>query len=67
MKSMVFILVAQLHTGGTQTVAAYPNLEQCRNALKVAATNVAADYKCEATPVEGTWSQKDSRYVMARE
>jgi len=34
-KSMVFILVAQLHAGGVQTVAAYPNLEQCRNALKV--------------------------------
>ena len=67
MKSMVFILMVQLHAGGVQTVAAYPNLEQCRNALKVAATNVAADYKCEATPVEGTWSQKDSRYVMARE
>ena len=24
MKSMLFILVAQLHAGGTQTVAAYP-------------------------------------------
>ena len=67
MKSMVFILVAQLHAGGTQTVAAYPSLEQCRDALKVAATNVAADYTCEATPVEGTWSRKDSRYIMARE
>jgi hypothetical protein len=48
-------------------VAAYPSLEQCRDALKVAATNVAADYTCEATPVEGTWSRKDSRYIMARE
>jgi len=48
-------------------VAAYPSLEQCRDALKVAATNVAADYTCEATPVEGTWSRKDSRYVMMRE
>jgi len=67
MKSMLFILVAQLHAGGTQTVAAYPSLEQCRDALKVAATNVAADYRCEATPVEGTWSRKDSRYVMLRE
>ena len=67
MKSMVFILVAQLHMGGSQTVAAYPNMEQCRNALKVAESNVAADYSCEATPVEGTWSHKDSRYVMARE
>jgi len=67
MKSMLFILVAQLHAGGTQTVAAYPSLEQCRDALKVAATNVAADYKCEATPVEGTWSRKDSRYVLVRE
>lgn len=67
MKSILFILVAQLHTGGTETVAAYPNLEQCRNALVVAATNLAADYKCEATPVQGTWSPKDSRYVMARE
>ncbi len=66
MKSILFILVAQLHAGGTQIVAAYPSLEQCRDALKVAATNVAADYRCEATPVEGTWSQKDSRYVMAR-
>ena len=67
MKSILFILVAQLHAGGTQTVAAYPSLEQCRDALKVAATNVAADYTCEATPVEGTWSRKDSRYIMARE
>jgi hypothetical protein len=67
MKSMLFILVAQLHAGGTQTVAAYPSLEQCRDALKVAATNVAADYTCEATPVEGTWSQKDWRYFMVRE
>jgi len=67
MKSMLFILVAQLHTGGIQTVAAYPNLEQCRDALKVAAANVAADYTCEATPVEGTWSRKDARYVMAKE
>ena len=67
MKSMLFILVAQLHAGGIQTVAAYPSLEQCRDALKVAATNVAAEYTCEATPVEGTWSRKDARYVMARE
>jgi hypothetical protein len=67
MKSMLFILVAQLHAGGIQTVAAYPSLEQCRDALKVAATNVAADYMCEATPVEGTWSRKDSRYIMVRE
>ena len=67
MKSMLFILVAQLHAGGMQTVAAYPNLEQCRDALKVAVANVAGDYTCEATPVEGTWSRKDSRYVMVRE
>ena len=67
MKSILFILVAQLHAGNTQTVAAYPSLEQCRDALKVAATNVAADYTCEATPVEGTWSRKDSRYIMVRE
>ncbi|MGA2710340.1 MAG: hypothetical protein ABSF86_18270 [Steroidobacteraceae bacterium] len=67
MKSMLFILVAQLHTGGTQIVAAYPSLEQCRDALKMAATNVAADYTCEATPVEGTWSQKDSRSFVVRE
>jgi hypothetical protein len=67
MKSMLFILVAQLHAGGTQTVAAYPSLEQCRDALKTATTNVAADYTCAATPVVGKWSQKDSRYLMARE
>jgi hypothetical protein len=67
MTSMLFILVAQLHAGGILTVAAYPSLEQCRDALKVAATNVAADYTCEATPVEGTWSRKDSRYIMVRE
>ena len=67
MKSMLFILVAQLHAGGTQTVAAYPSLEQCRDALKVAATNVAADYTCEATPLAGTWTRKDSGYVMLRE
>lgn len=67
MKSMLFILVAQLHAGGIQTVAAYSNLEQCRDALKVAATNIAADYTCEATPAEGTWSRNDSRYVLARE
>jgi hypothetical protein len=67
MKSMLFILVAQLHSGGTQTVAAYPNLEQCRDALKTAASNVAADYTCAATPLQGRWSQKDSRFLMARE
>jgi len=67
MKSMVFILVAQLHAGGTQTVAAYSSLEQCRDALKAATTNIAADYTCAATPLEGRWSQRDSRYLMARE
>jgi hypothetical protein len=67
MKSILFILVAQLHAGGTQTVAAYPSLEQCRDALDVAATNVAADYSCAATPVEGRWSQKDSRYLIVRQ
>ncbi len=67
MKSILFILLAQLHAGGTQTVAAYPSLEQCRDALKVAMSNVAADYACVATPVEGTWSRKDARYLMARE
>ncbi len=67
MKSMVFILVAQLHAGGAQTVGAYPSLEQCREALKSAETNVAADYSCEATPVQGTWTQRDSRYFMVRQ
>ena len=67
MKSILFILVAQFHAGGTQTVAAYSSLEQCRDALRVAATNVAADYSCAATPVEGRWSQKDSRYLAVRE
>jgi hypothetical protein len=67
MKSMLFILVAQLHAGGTQTVAAYPSLEQCRDALRVATTNVAADYTCAATPVGGRWSQKDSRFLVARD
>ena len=67
MKSMVFILVAQLHSGGAQTVAAYSTLEQCRDALKVATTNIAAEYTCAATPVEGRWSQKDSRYFLVRE
>jgi hypothetical protein len=66
MKSMLFILVAQMHAGSAQTVAAYPTLEQCRDALKLAATNVAADYSCLATPVKGTWSQKDSRYLVAQ-
>ena len=67
MKSILFILVAQLHSGGTQTVAAYPNLEQCRDALKTAVSNVAADYTCAATPLEGRWSQRDARFVMARQ
>jgi hypothetical protein len=67
MKSMLFILVAQLHSGGVQTVGAYSSLEQCRDALKVATTNIAADYTCAATPAAGTWSKKDSRYLMARE
>ncbi len=67
MKSMLFILVAQLHTGGVHTVAAFSSLEQCRDALNVATMNVAADYTCAATPVEGKWSQKDSRYLMVRE
>jgi hypothetical protein len=67
MKSMLFILVAHLHAGGAQTVAAYPSLEQCRDALRVATTNVAADYTCAATPVEGRWSQRESRFLMARD
>jgi hypothetical protein len=67
MKSIVFILMAQLHSGGAQTVAAYSTLEQCRDALKVAMTNIAADYTCAATPVEGRWSQKDSHYLMVRD
>jgi hypothetical protein len=67
MKSMLFVLLAQLHTGGAQAVAAYPTLEQCRDALQVAATNVVADYTCVATPVQGTWSQRDSRRLMVRE
>ena len=67
MKSMLFILVAQLHAGGAQTVAAYPSLEQCRDALKTAVSNVAADYSCAATPLQGKRSQKDSRFLMARE
>lgn len=67
MKFMLFILVAQLHAGGARTVAVYPSLEQCRDALTVAAGNVAADYSCAATPVEGKWSQRDSRYLMVRE
>lgn len=67
MKSMLFILVAQLNAGGAQTVAAYPSLEQCRDALRVATTNVAADYTCAATPVEGKWSQRDSRFLMVRD
>jgi hypothetical protein len=67
MKSMLFILVAQLHSGGAQTVAVYSSLEQCRDALNIATTNVAADYTCEATPVRGTWSQRDARYLMVRQ
>ena len=67
MKSMLFILVAQLHAGGLHTVGAYPSLEQCREALQVAATNLAANYTCEATPVQGTWLRKDSRFAMVRE
>jgi hypothetical protein len=67
MKSMLFILVAQLHSGGAQTVAAYASLEQCRDALRLATANVAAEYTCAATPVAGRWAQKDARYLMARE
>jgi hypothetical protein len=67
MKSMLFILLAQFHSGGTQAVAAFPSLEQCRDALKVATANVAADYSCAATPIEGKWSVKDLRYLVARE
>lgn len=67
MKSMLFILVAQLHAGGIQTVGAYPSLEQCRDALTVAAANAAANYTCEATPMQGMWLRRDSRYAMARE
>jgi hypothetical protein len=67
MKSMLFILVAQLHAGGIHTVGAYPSLEQCREALQVAATNLAANYTCEATPVQGAWLRKDSRFAMVRE
>lgn len=67
MKFMLFILVAQIHAGGTQTVAVYPSLEQCRDALNVASSNIAADYSCAATPVQGKWPQKDVRLLMARE
>jgi hypothetical protein len=67
MKSMLFILIAQLHAGGAQTVAVYPSLEQCRDALKVATTNVAADYSCSATPVQGKWSLRDARVLLVRE
>jgi hypothetical protein len=67
MKTMLFILIAQLHAGGIETVAAYSSLEQCRDALKAAASNVAADYSCAATPVQGSWSPKDARYIVARQ
>ncbi len=67
MKSMVFILIAQLHAGGTQSVAAYSSLEECREGLKTASANVAADYTCAPTPVEGKWQQKDARYLVAKE
>ena len=67
MKFMLFILVAQLHAGGTQTVAVYPSLEQCRDAMNVASSNIAANYTCAATPVQGNWSQKNARFLMARE
>jgi hypothetical protein len=67
MKFMLFILLAQSHAGGTQPIAAYASLEQCRDALNLAASNLAADYSCAATPVQGKWSQKDARYLMARE
>jgi hypothetical protein len=67
MKFMLFVLVAQIHAGGTQAVAVYPSLEQCRDALNVAASNVAADYSCAAAPVQGKWKAKDSRFLMARE
>lgn len=57
MKYMVFILLAQLHAGGTQTLAAYPSLEQCGDALKTASTNVAADYTCGAGESSGELSR----------
>jgi hypothetical protein len=63
----VVALKEALDAGGIQTVGTYPSLEQCRDALKVAVTNVAANYTCEATPVNGTWSRNGSRYVMLRE
>ena len=67
MKFMLFVLVAQIHAGGTQAVAVYPSLEQCRDALSVAASNVAADYSCSATPVHGKWKAKDARFMLARD
>jgi len=30
-------------------------------------STVAADYTCAATPLQGKWSQRDSRFLMARE
>jgi hypothetical protein len=42
-------------------------LEQCRDALSVAASNVAADYSCAAAPVEGKWKAKDARFMLARD
>jgi hypothetical protein len=67
MKFMLFVLVAQMHAGGTQAVAVYPSLEQCRDALSLASANVAADYSCAAAPVQGKWKPKDARFLMARD
>jgi hypothetical protein len=67
MKFILFVLVAQIHSGGTQAVAVYPSLEQCRDALNVASSNEAADYSCAATPVQGKWRPKDARFMLARE
>ena len=67
MKFMLFVLIAQIHAGGTQTVAVYPSLEQCRDAMSLASANVAADYSCAAAPVQGKWKPRDAKFLMAKD
>ena len=67
MKFMLFVLIAQIHAGGTQTVAVYPSLEQCRDAMSLASANVAADYSCAPAPVQGKWKPRDAKVLMAKD
>jgi hypothetical protein len=63
-KSILFVLLAHFHSGSTAPVAAFENIEQCRQTQATASSNQAADYSCDAVPIAGEWTRKNARYVL---